>query len=543
MDWFFKTPERKTSEFFKGENIFSKLNQSTFGTVTKSLNGIFDKDELNDYQLPKVVVIGNESAGKSCLLENITKCEIFPRDYKTCTKCPIKFRLKTSPDNKASVTFKDTTVNLSDKSSIYSEVNRIMCEIDDIESDEITVDLAGNDIPTFEFYDLPGIVSYPPKKAHDTKQIIKKYISDPNTIILCVVPATVTRLTNQESIALLQEMKREKNSILVLTMSDRVQPQNIPELILLRLLNKSDELINTEFSQCIAVVNRIHTDEYSLEENDNNEKQWFDTNILDKINSEQKLVLESVSSKITIKNLLNNLNNFYSKHIDQIWKPLIIKMIDKKINKLENYVLSIGPLPLSIDKILLNTEIHSALYDYLCNDDHNLDFTVEFTIEDNCKYKYEKEYFQSRDYINNLNKCKFVICKCISDKLYSLFLPIFTNDGRKRKLNRFFKLKNELSEYINKEICALINEHSVEIRDRALGNLKYLKTHKLSHTESYITSIIKKLIVGKLFNQFKFEIIDDMLEEDDIIKQQRNEADYKFNELYSLKTKIQNLII
>lgn len=43
--------------------------------------------------LPQIVVIGDECAGKSSLLESITKCSVFPRDERVCTRMPIRLRL------------------------------------------------------------------------------------------------------------------------------------------------------------------------------------------------------------------------------------------------------------------------------------------------------------------------------------------------------------------------------------------------------------------------------------------------------------------
>ena len=111
------------SEFYQGDNIFTQLNNSLFGQIKK----IFEQDNTyNNYQLsslgvnmknlkdflvlpslgvnmknlkdflvlPKVIVIGTESSGKSSLLERITKCQLFPRDGKICTMCPIKVKLQ-----------------------------------------------------------------------------------------------------------------------------------------------------------------------------------------------------------------------------------------------------------------------------------------------------------------------------------------------------------------------------------------------------------------------------------------------------------------
>ena len=79
MSWFnFKT-NAKPSDFFRGVNIFSQLNDSIFGKIKNTITELFGVECSKEYILPRVIVIGNESAGKSCLLENITKCQIFPR--------------------------------------------------------------------------------------------------------------------------------------------------------------------------------------------------------------------------------------------------------------------------------------------------------------------------------------------------------------------------------------------------------------------------------------------------------------------------------
>jgi len=39
-----------------------------------------------------------ESTGKSSLLENITRCSIFPRDRDICTRCPVRLQLTNAGD-------------------------------------------------------------------------------------------------------------------------------------------------------------------------------------------------------------------------------------------------------------------------------------------------------------------------------------------------------------------------------------------------------------------------------------------------------------
>jgi GTPase SAR1 family protein len=44
-------------------------------------------------KLPKIVVIGNQSAGKSSLIESISQIKV-PRSGGTCTRCPMEVRLR-----------------------------------------------------------------------------------------------------------------------------------------------------------------------------------------------------------------------------------------------------------------------------------------------------------------------------------------------------------------------------------------------------------------------------------------------------------------
>ena len=44
-------------------------------------------------ELPKIIVTGEQSAGKSSVLEAIAGFEFLPRDKKMCTKCPIRIEM------------------------------------------------------------------------------------------------------------------------------------------------------------------------------------------------------------------------------------------------------------------------------------------------------------------------------------------------------------------------------------------------------------------------------------------------------------------
>jgi len=59
--WGIKKNHINTSEFFKGISIFEKLENSTFGKIKQTFADIFTREDVEQYVLPKVIVIGNES--------------------------------------------------------------------------------------------------------------------------------------------------------------------------------------------------------------------------------------------------------------------------------------------------------------------------------------------------------------------------------------------------------------------------------------------------------------------------------------------------
>lgn len=98
----------------------------------------------SDLELPKVIVIGGKSAGKSSLLENITKCSVFPRDRDLCTKRPVKLQLKhvnTADEAFVQVLYQDERTVLESTDAILGEVHRIMNPLSAIADDEIIIQI------------------------------------------------------------------------------------------------------------------------------------------------------------------------------------------------------------------------------------------------------------------------------------------------------------------------------------------------------------------------------------------------------------------
>ena len=239
--------------------------------------------------------------------------------------------------------FYDNKQIITSKESIYKEIEKIMNNIvDDISDNKIIkIEIIEKNIVDFEFYDLPGIRAYPPKLATKTTNLAKKYLSMMNVIPICVIPATTPRITSYIPMALIKEYKKEKETFICLTMCDRLQDENIEDLLINRIILNTNEYDSNTFGGICGVINRSHKNNVKLIDNDNIEKNWFQTNIYNNmpVNYIHK---NKLLENLGINNLIDKLSLSYKKYISEKWLPDIITKIDNENIKFRQDIQDIG---------------------------------------------------------------------------------------------------------------------------------------------------------------------------------------------------------
>jgi GTPase SAR1 family protein len=551
--WGTKNSQCKESEFFRGTNIFEKLSNSTFGKLKQIFSEILTDEDMKKYVLPKVIVIGNESTGKSSILEKITKCQVFPRNQKLCTKCPIHFRLTKGPreyvvslpkststydgpvhDGPVQVIRDDTfgdndvyentknedyeTINLTDKNQIYGLISDYMNRMpeDFVSEQEIVINLSDIDMPTFEFYDLPGIRTYPPGSALTTTNLCKKYLADKNSIVLCVVPAVTPRLTSCQSIALINQMGMGPNCVLALTMCDKLQSNDIEELLIKRIIGTSDELKGLNFAGCVAVINRLHFDTNSLEDNDGNEIQWFNQNILQSVPDEYKGHLQKIQDNIMIPGLLSKMDSLYNEFIHRDWKPRILGMIETKIQGLKLRFREMGDLDVNpnelnaqikcfIDQIYHSirgtcVEPISSMSDLfqVNEDDENQSMRIKTRTKRLDIEESETAYYENMKTIDMIiSSYRSFNVSYIHDLIEQRF-----RDEKKHNLQRFSDLRDDLILRIGKHFETLRSENLVKIKQSVekYAIEKYLDDCVTIEYHNKIFELYRLLIMYPLLN-------------------------------------------
>jgi len=491
------------SYFYVGISSIQKSVTSFYGKFINIIKNLFDVESMNSISetliIPKVIVIGAESSGKSSLLENICKCPIFPRNSNICTKQPIRLILKTALKQEEinySVTYKKENTNFQDKSMIFDKIQSIMSRLgnDEISEDEIIITIKDIDVPNFELYDLPGIRAYPTEMAEKTLKLATKYLSEPNNIVLCVIPSTTPRVTSYPPIGLIKQFKKENNTILALTMADRIQSENIYELLIKRITNQTDEFNHNEFAGCVAVINRSHKDNISLQENDNFEDRWFIENVIEHMPEDfPREQAELIYKNIKIENLVNNLDKLYNRFIEQYWIPQTIDSLETKYKNIKEEIDNLG---IPIENINID-ELRNYYTKFIKWDDK--------IVEDGCENEEDeedededwgKQIFKEMNESQDNTKELFGIFYNISERKYeyckynkSIHKVFKVENKEESKKNNKIKVKNE-EEKNNDEIREMWGKQILkEVNKKSTPEYYALKEVNEKYTPEYYARI------------------------------------------------------
>ncbi|CAH1802128.1 unnamed protein product [Owenia fusiformis] len=158
-----------------------------------------------DVALPAVVVIGDQSVGKSSVLEAMSGVQL-PRGTGIVTRCPLELRMKQcDPGNfHAKISYdiqgghQPLEKTITDPSNIDFEIRQaqraLVGDSGGVSDRLIRLEVQADYVPDLTLIDLPGIVRYSEGSdtiVEETKNLIKTYVSRPETIILVVIPCNV----------------------------------------------------------------------------------------------------------------------------------------------------------------------------------------------------------------------------------------------------------------------------------------------------------------------------------------------------------------
>uniref|UniRef100_A0A8C8SQ53 Uncharacterized protein n=1 Tax=Pelusios castaneus TaxID=367368 RepID=A0A8C8SQ53_9SAUR len=187
----------------------------------------------NDLALPKIAVIGDQSSGKSSVLEALSGVAL-PRGSGIVTRCPLVLRLKKlAPQKqwKGKISYRDINEELHDPTEVEKEIrkaqNAMAGEGVGISQELISLEISSPHVPDLTLIDLPGIArvavgNQPQDIGEQIKKLIKTFIAKQESINLVVVPSNVDIATT-EALRMAQEVDPDGERTLgILTKPDLV---------------------------------------------------------------------------------------------------------------------------------------------------------------------------------------------------------------------------------------------------------------------------------------------------------------------------------
>ncbi|XP_073687730.1 interferon-induced GTP-binding protein Mx3-like [Garra rufa] len=287
--------------------------------------------------LPTIVVIGDQSSGKSSVLEALSGIAL-PRGAGIVTRCPLELRLKKVTGGvkwKAVLSYRKKRIEFVDSSlfanpteveeRVKAAQNELAGKGVGICNELITLEVMSPDVCDLTLIDLPGIARVPVKGqpqdiGNQIKHLIMKFIQNEETINMVVVPCN-TDIATTEALEMAQEVDPEgKRTLAILTKPDLID-KGTEKQILDIVHNKVIPLRKGYIMVKCRGQQQIN-DEIPLEEAAQMERDFFQNHDYFRgLLTENRATIQGLAIKLT-QNLVDHIQKSLPQLDEQVKKKL-----------------------------------------------------------------------------------------------------------------------------------------------------------------------------------------------------------------------------
>ncbi|EAA43354.4 AGAP008896-PA [Anopheles gambiae str. PEST] len=212
--------------------------------VVNKLQDVFNTVGSDAIQLPQIVVLGSQSSGKSSVIESLVGRTFLPRGTGIVTRRPLVLQLVYTPlDDREHRSAEHGTVAVEEWGRFLHIKNKVFTDFDEIRSEienetdrmagankgicpePINLKIYSTKVVNLTLVDLPGITKVPvgdqPEDIEaQIKDLVLKYIENPNSIILAVTAAN-TDMATSEALKMAKDVDPDgRRTLAVLTKLD-----------------------------------------------------------------------------------------------------------------------------------------------------------------------------------------------------------------------------------------------------------------------------------------------------------------------------------
>ncbi|CAF1001533.1 unnamed protein product, partial [Didymodactylos carnosus] len=148
--------------------------------------------------LPSIVVLGEQSSGKSSVLEALSGINLPRGGQHMTTKCPLEIRMRKADDWHASLESKNRIIqdNIQNHHDvghyIQCEQDRVTHGRDQVSKQVLSLNVQAPWLPNLTLIDLPGIIQIASTNQDKSsvqiiEELIAEYLNKPSTIILAII--------------------------------------------------------------------------------------------------------------------------------------------------------------------------------------------------------------------------------------------------------------------------------------------------------------------------------------------------------------------
>jgi GTPase SAR1 family protein len=299
--------------------------------------------------LPQIIVVGDQSSGKSSVLEAISRVR-FPVKDGLCTRFATELVLRTDPQTRIDVrvqpasvstdvayTFNETRFDKEDLPRIIEEAKtHLLRDSSTFSEDVLRVEICSPDVPHLTLVDLPGFYhSEDENQSAEGREIVDRlvasYMARKNSIILAIVSARNQVILQTVLSKVKGHDKNQDRTLGIITKPDLLTPGSQDEDRFIQLARNQDK--SHQLSLGWHVLRNCSETETLLspEERDSKEQDFFESGIWSAVPSNNRGV------GTLRKKLANILLDHIRKNLDTL-----IKDIEDNMNERQDRLRRLG---------------------------------------------------------------------------------------------------------------------------------------------------------------------------------------------------------